>query len=69
MVGFLQYRTQRWAMFGGWTCVAARAVGKIIAITLANNIPGHLAEPGKLSETHELTRVKKMVRKLICTQS
>jgi hypothetical protein len=52
-------------MFGGWTGVAARAMGKMIAITLANTIPGHLADPGKLSEIHELRRVQKMVMKFI----
>lgn len=38
--------------------MAARAIGKIIAMTLAKTIPGHLAAPGKLSDTHELIRVQ-----------
>jgi hypothetical protein len=33
----------------------------MIAIVLANTIPGHLAAPGKLSETHELRRAEKIV--------
>jgi hypothetical protein len=41
-------------------------MGKIIAIVLANNIPGHLAAPGKLSETQELARAQTMVIMLIC---
>ena len=52
----------------GWTGVAARAVGKMIAITLANNMPGHLAEPGKLSEIHEFRSVEMMVMTFICTR-
>jgi hypothetical protein len=48
-------------MFAGCTGVAARAIGNMIAIVLANTIPGHLAEPGKLSEIHELRRVQTMV--------
>lgn len=38
--------------------MAARAIGKMMAMTLAKTIPGHLAAPGKLSETHELIRVQ-----------
>ena len=45
--------------------MAARAMGKMIAITLANNMPGHLNEPGKLSEIHALTSVAKIVMMLI----
>lgn len=30
----------------------------MIAMTLAKTIPGHLAAPGKLSDTHELIRVQ-----------
>jgi hypothetical protein len=45
--------------------VAARAIGKMIAMMLANTMPGHLADPGKLSETQELRRVQKIVIKLI----
>lgn len=45
--------------------MAARAIGKIMAMTPANIIPGHLAAPGRLSEIHELQRVQKMVRKFI----
>jgi hypothetical protein len=41
-------------------------MGKIIAMTLANNIPGHLAAPGKLSEIQELARAQTMVMMLIC---
>lgn len=37
----------------------------MMAITLANIIPGHLGEPGKLSEIQELIRVAKMVIKFI----
>lgn len=32
-------------------------MGKMIAMTLAKTMPGHLVAPGKLSETHELIRV------------
>jgi hypothetical protein len=46
---------------GGCTGVEARAIGKIMAITLANSIPGHLAEPGRLSDIQELMRVQTMV--------
>lgn len=52
-------------MFGGWTGVAASAMGKMMAITLANTIPGHRAEPGRLSEIHEFMRVKTIVMMLI----
>jgi hypothetical protein len=52
-------------MFEGWTGVAARAIGKMIPITLAKKIPGHLAAPGKLSEIHELRREQKIVMKFI----
>ncbi len=45
--------------------MAASAIGKMMAIVLANIIPGHLGEPGKLSEIHELIRVAKIVIKLI----
>lgn len=45
--------------------MAAREIGKIIPITLANNMPGHLSEPGKLSETHALTSVQIIVIILI----
>jgi hypothetical protein len=40
-------------------------MGKIIAMILANNIPGHLAAPGKLSEIQELARAQTMVMMLI----
>jgi hypothetical protein len=33
----------------------------MIAITLENIIPGHLAQPGKLSEIHELGSVETIV--------
>ena len=52
-------------MCGGWTGVAASEMGKIIAITPTNTIPGHLAEPGRLSEIQELRRAPKMVMKFI----
>lgn len=52
-------------MFAGCTGVAASAIGKMIAMTLANNMPGHRAAPGKLSETHEFARVAKMEMMLI----
>lgn len=52
-------------MFAGCTGVAARAMGKMMAITLAKTIPGHLAAPGRLSETHELIRVQTMDMMLI----
>lgn len=45
--------------------MAARAIGKIIAMTLAKTIPGHLAAPGKLSDTHELIRVQTIEMMLI----
>jgi hypothetical protein len=38
----------------------------MIAIILANNIPGHLADPGRLSEIQELVRAPAMVMLLIC---
>lgn len=38
----------------------------MIAMTLAKTIPGHLAAPGKLSETHELIRVQTIEMILIC---
>jgi len=41
-------------------------MGKIIAMTLENSIPGHLAAPGKLSEIQELARAQTMVMMLIC---
>lgn len=34
-------------------------------MTLAKTIPGHLAAPGKLSETHELIRVQTIDMMLI----
>lgn len=37
----------------------------MIAITPENTIPGHLAEPGKLSEIQELIRVATMVMTFI----
>lgn len=37
-----------------------------MAMTLANTIPGHLAAPGKLSDTHELIRVQTMEIMFIC---
>lgn len=37
-----------------------------MAITLANTMPGHLAAPGKLSETHEFIRVQTIEIMLIC---
>lgn len=37
----------------------------MIAMTLAKAIPGHLAEPGRLSEIHELRRVQTIVIMLI----
>lgn len=45
--------------------MAARAIGKIIAMMLANSIPGHLRAPGKLSEIQALTRVATIVITLI----
>jgi hypothetical protein len=38
-----------------------------MAIRPENTIPGHLIEPGKLSEIQELTKVAKMVMTLICS--
>lgn len=52
-------------MFWGCTGVEARAIGKIMAMVLANNMPGHLIEPGKLSEIQELLRVATMPMMLI----
>ena len=40
-------------------------MGKMIAMVLANAMPGQRAEPGRLSDIHELMSVKKIVRKLI----
>lgn len=37
----------------------------MMAMTLANTIPGHLAAPGRLSETQELIRVQKIEMILI----
>lgn len=37
----------------------------MIAMTLANTIPGHLAAPGRLSDTHELIRVQTIEMMLI----
>jgi hypothetical protein len=45
--------------------VAARAIGKMMAMVQENNMPGHLAEPGKLSEIHELMIVAAIVMKFI----
>lgn len=45
--------------------VAAKAAGKMMAMTVQKNMPGHLAAPGKLSEIQELVRVQKMLMKLI----
>lgn len=53
-------------MLAGWTGVAARAMGNMMAITLANTMPGHLAAPGRLSETHEFIRVQTIEIMLIC---
>jgi hypothetical protein len=61
-----QYKTHLCAFHFGCTGVAARAMGKIIAMILANNIPGHLAAPGKLSEIQELARAQTIVMMLIC---
>lgn len=40
-------------------------MGKMIAMTLAKIIPGHLAAPGRLSDTHELIRVQTIEMMLI----
>jgi hypothetical protein len=61
-----QYKTHLCAFHLGCTGVAAKAMGKITDMTLANNIPGHLAAPGKLSEIQELARAQTMVVMLIC---
>lgn len=45
----------------------AREIGKIMAMRPENTIPGHLIDPGKLSEIQELTKVAKMVMTLICS--
>lgn len=47
--------------------MAARAIGKMMAMTLANTMPGHRAAPGRLSDTQELIRVQTMEMMLICT--
>lgn len=61
----LQYNAQRVPLLGGWTGVAARAIGKIMAMVLANIIPGHLADRGRLSEIQEFRRAVKIVMMLI----
>jgi hypothetical protein len=38
-----------------------------MAIVLAKSMPGHRADPGRLSETQELIRVATMLMKLICS--
>ena len=45
--------------------MAANATGNIIAIVLANSIPGQRAEPGRLSDTQEFVRAATIVIMLI----
>ena len=52
-------------MFLGWTGVAARAVEKMMGIETENSMPGHRCALGRLSDTHELTRVQTMLMMLI----
>lgn len=55
-------------MLVGCTGVAARQIGKMMAMTHENSIPGHLADPGKLSEIHELARVATIQMTFIWTR-
>lgn len=41
-------------------------MGKMTAIVLATNIPGHLADFGKLSDIQEFVRAPTMVMMFIC---